>query len=181
MKFGQDVNLLQMEKVCSLLLDRSITARISVDLRQEKHVSLFVYLVMQAVFGVHPFHHILQLFGTDNVTISGRKGNLRNVTDIRNVLGGGFTECNHVSAKRVLQMAELVSFFIGINSAHPANRFFNRKKRIGMPRAGSRLMVLQSLMFSTPRPAAAISTPPTTDTSAISSSEIKAAEICAIP
>ena len=52
---------------------------------------------------------------------------------------------------------------------------------MGISKAGSRLMVLQSLMFITPSPAAAIKTPPTMETSAIKSSEMKSAESLAMP
>ena len=51
---------------------------------------------------------------------------------------------------------------------------------MGISRAGSKLMVLQSLMSMTPNPAAAMSTPPTMDVSVINSSEMKVSDIFAI-
>ena len=55
------------------------------------------------------------------------------------------------------------------------------KYTIGMISAGSRLMVLQSLMWSTPRPEAAIRMPPTNETSQISSSEMNVLDSSAMP
>lgn len=54
------------------------------------------------------------------------------------------------------------------------------RKTIGITRAGSKLMVLQSLMSMTPSPAAAINTPPTIEVSVMSSSEMKVSEIFAM-
>ena len=62
-----------------------------------------------------------------------------------------------------------------------AQRARRAKKSMGMKRAGSRLMVLQSLMCSMPKPEAVMSMPPTSDTSVISSWEMSDCESSASP
>ena len=64
---------------------------------------------------------------------------------------------------------------------HMASKALAAKNSMGTIRAGSRLMVLQSLIWSTPRPDAAIRMPPTSDTSEISSSDMNERDTRAMP
>lgn len=55
------------------------------------------------------------------------------------------------------------------------------KNNMGIKREGSKLMVLQSFMCSTPKPEAVMRIPPTSETSEMSSVEINDRERSAMP
>ena len=95
LEVGEYVNLLQVEQIRILLLDGHIARRLTFLVSNVVNVMLFLHLVSQALTGIHPVHHVINLFRSQNVLVGSRKGLCRQRPDDFNVCKSSFFNRKH--------------------------------------------------------------------------------------
>lgn len=83
-----------MKQIRILLLDGHIARRLTFLVSNVVNVMLFLHLVSQALAGIHPVHHVINLFRSQNVLVGSRKGLCRQRPDDFNVCKSSFLIVN---------------------------------------------------------------------------------------
>ena len=95
LEVGEHINLLQVEEVGSFLLDGHVAGRFALLVGEVVNVVLLLHLVLQALGGIHPLHHVINLFRGQNLLVSDRKGLLGQCPDNLNVFDCRFSDIKH--------------------------------------------------------------------------------------
>ena len=95
LEVGEHINLLQVEEVGPFLLDGYVAGRFTLLVGEVVNVVLLFHLVLQAFSGIHPLHHVINLFRGQNLLVSDRKGLLGQSPDNLNVFDCRFSDIKH--------------------------------------------------------------------------------------
>ena len=90
----QDVDFLEVEQIPALPLDRNVAARLAVGRGDEPDMPR-TELPLQALFGVHPLHHVVQLFGRKDGFIGVGKCDAGHFAYQSTIFDGGFSGSKH--------------------------------------------------------------------------------------
>lgn len=94
LKTGQNINFMQVEEPPALPFDRDVAARLPVGRNDKPHVPR-PELPAQTLLGVHPLHHVVELPGTQQVTVGCGKRDGGDPPDRRNPLFGDAANGKH--------------------------------------------------------------------------------------